>query len=345
MISFAESEIQALALHFVGNKYHEEQVITSKNLLDKDLEIEQSLLHLFLHHFKEAECFEFYHEEGLASHHIWNSAKQIFEDNEVLLRESQSLAKHLYTISEHPKIKGGEFYVVLFNQCFIHGESVQALGLFKTEHRDTFIKIDEGDQGFLLNRQEGIHIDKLDKGCLIYNQNQKDGFRVSVVDRTNKSEARFWIDDFLQIKQEKDAFFHTEKAVELCHSFIEEELPLHYDTSKADQVDLLNRSSNFLKEQEHFNLQEFAQEVIAQPEVIDTFHAYTENFERQNDVQFQDEFDISKAAVKKNGRYLRSVIKLDKNFHIYVHGNREKIVQGVDENGQKFYTLYYDEEH
>lgn len=37
------------------------------------------------------------------------------------------------------------------------------------------------------------------------------------------------------------------------------------------------------------------------------------------------------------------MIKLDKNFHIYVHAHRDLIEQGVDEKG-KFYKVYYHEE-
>jgi len=39
-----------------------------------------------------------------------------------------------------------------------------------------------------------------------------------------------------------------------------------------------------------------------------------------------------------------NIIKLDKNFHIYVHSARELIEHGVDEEGRKFYKIYYKEE-
>ncbi|MDD4067910.1 MAG: nucleoid-associated protein, partial [Bacteroidales bacterium] len=54
-------------------------------------------------------------------------------------------------------------------------------------------------------------------------------------------------------------------------------------------------------------------------------------------------FNISDSAVKKQARVFKSVIKLDKNFHIYVHGDRKLIEQGQDEKG-KFYKVYYNEE-
>jgi len=38
------------------------------------------------------------------------------------------------------------------------------------------------------------------------------------------------------------------------------------------------------------------------------------------------------------------VLKLDKNFHIYIHGDRNLIEQGEEPDGRKFYKIYYEEE-
>jgi hypothetical protein len=47
----------------------------------------------------------------------------------------------------------------------------------------------------------------------------------------------------------------------LCKSFVEEELPNQFEVSKADQAALLNKSVQFFKEKDNFNLGEFANEV------------------------------------------------------------------------------------
>lgn len=72
-------------------------------------------------------------------------------------------------------------------------------------------------------------------------------------------------------------------------------------------------------------MNEFANEVIGQPEVIDSFNNYKEEYQRDRDIEIADNFTISDSAVKKQSRGLKSVIKLDKNFHIYVHGNNQYI--------------------
>jgi hypothetical protein len=60
-------------------------------------------------------------------------------------------------------------------------------------------------------------------------------------------------------------------------------------------------------------------------------------------INIAEEFPISPAAVKKTQRHFKSIIKLDKNFHIYIHGDRKMLEQGQDEKG-KFYMLYFDKE-
>ncbi|MCB0771369.1 MAG: nucleoid-associated protein, partial [Flavobacteriales bacterium] len=62
------------------------------------------------------------------------------------------------------------------------------------------------------------------------------------------------------------------------------------------------------------------------------------------EVDIQDNFEISAQAVKRQARIFKSVLKLDKNFHIYIHGDRNKIEHGVDESGRKFYKIYYEQE-
>ena len=61
-------------------------------------------------------------------------------------------------------------------------------------------------------------------------------------------------------------------------------------------------------------------------------------------MQVQGNFEISAHAVKKQARVFKSVLKLDKNFHIYIHGDRNKIEHGVDEQGRKFYKIFYEQE-
>jgi hypothetical protein len=345
MHNFIEAKIKKINVHKVGNKLNEENILLSKTNIDIDDNINMILMNYFIFPFKSTEYFNFYHETDINMNEVFVYASKIFDTTETLLEQSVNLAKHLYEQSTHPKIKGGEFYTVYFKDCIIDGKTVDAVGLFKSENKDTFLKVFPKGEGFEIESEKGININKLDKGCLIFNTERENGYIVAVVDNTNKGiEAQYWIDDFLHIQQRKDEYYNTQNIMSLCKNFVKNELPQQFEVSKADQVDLLNKSVRFFKEKENFNIEDFANEVITQPEVIEKFKQFKTTYSQEYDVDFSDNFQISENAVKKQARILKSVIKLDKNFDIYVHGNRNLIEQGKDEKG-KFYKIYYKEEN
>ena len=101
--------------------------------------------------------------------------------------------------------------------------------------------------------------------------------------------------------------------------------------SKADQAEMLNETMKYFREQDNFSLDDFSEKVIRQPEVMESFSRYKQEYEQERDIRIEDEFAISDSAVRKQARAYKSVIKLDRNFHIYVHGNRNLLEQGEDE--------------
>jgi hypothetical protein len=122
-------------------------------------------------------------------------------------------------------------------------------------------------------------------------------------------------------------------------------LPEEFEVTRTDQIDYLNRSIGYFKSNEQFNEEEFKKDVFNSPEVIRSFEGYKKTYEDASDFNLSSEFEISSPAVKKQSRVFKSVLKLDRNFHIYVHGNRELIEKGVEEDGRKFYKIYYTEEN
>lgn len=344
MINSVNATIKGIALHRVGNKANDEGYFLSESLIDTDDEIIDLLKNYFLSHFNSEEYYHFYHETDINLNEAFAYISSIFDDEETLIEQSQNLAKHLYSKSEHPKIKSGEFYAVCFDGCEFNGEVINAVGLFKSENKDTFLKVLRSAEGFDLETEQGVNINKLDKGCLILNTERDNGYIIAIVDNTNKgSEAQYWVDDFLQVRQRQDEYFNTHNVLSVYKNFVTKELPQKFEVSKADQADLLNKSVQFFKENENFNLESFSAEVFEQPDVIESFHQYKDKYQQDNNIELPDEFDISNSAVKKQARAFKSIIKLDKNFHIYVHGDRRLIEQGEDEKG-KFYKVYYKEE-
>ena len=101
----------------------------------------------------------------------------------------------------------------------------------------------------------------------------------------------------------------------------------------------------YFKEKESFDLDEFSNEVIANEEGIASFKSYKKSYEEEFDAAIADSFDISSAAVKKQARVFKSVLKLDKNFHIYIHGDKELIEKGFDDaKSMNYYKVFFKEE-
>ncbi|MCQ2286789.1 MAG: nucleoid-associated protein [Bacteroidales bacterium] len=346
MLLFNDTTIDEVVVHKVGNKTAGDGYALSQHCAQTDDNMKDVLAHYFLSHFKSEEYNNFFHDSGLQFNVVYGLISSIFDDPNEFYEKSVALAKHLYEQSNHPKIKGGEFYMVYFRNCQLDDTLVDAIGLFKSENKDTFLRVKESMSGFQLETESGINTNKLDKGCLIFNTEKEDGYVVAVVDTTNKGlDAQYWTNDFLHIHPRKDEYYNTENTLAVYKNFIVKELPFNEDikVSRADQADLLNKSVQYFKEKETFDMNSFAEEVIQKPELIQSFNQYKENFETENNVELADNFNISAPALKKQSRRFKSVIKLDKNFHIYVHGNTDLMEQGADEKG-KFYKVYYNEE-
>ncbi|MCF8254901.1 MAG: nucleoid-associated protein, partial [Bacteroidia bacterium] len=128
--------------------------------------------------------------------------------------------------------------------------------------------------------------------------------------------------------------------------FVTKQLTEEYEVSKADQIDLLNKSVSYFKDNERFDQKEFSQSVFGDHEgLITSFKDFKEQTQKEYEIELLDNFDISDQAVKKQAKIFKSVLKLDKNFHIYIHGNKNMIEKGVEPDGRKYYKIYYTEEN
>jgi hypothetical protein len=343
-MNVAIEKIDRLIIHNVGNKSYGEGIKFSQDETNFD-NSESNILKLIQNVFKFDSLYEFYFTHDLNLNPVYKLVNVLFEDNTKFLEVSQTLVSHLYNQSTHPKIKGGDFYVIYLKDCIINDEIVDGIAILKSENKDTFLNVKSNSNGFELESLLGMNINKLDKGCLIFNTDKEKGYLLSVIDNTNKtSDAQYWFDNFLSVRERKNEYYNTQNVLSLCKSFISQELSNEFEIKKTDQVDLLNKSALFFKEKDVFEFNEFANEVIKEPEYIESFNKFKTNFEKEKNIEVQDNFTISDIATKKQARIFKSVLKLDKNFHIYIHGKKELIEKGVDKNGKKFYKIYFEEE-
>ena len=336
--------ISKIIVHKVGNRINQESLILSQEVLQLDEEMTELLEDFFLKSFKSEEQYRFYSETYLVNNTVYGAVSEIFEDKTKFIDEAENIAQHLYDITENPRVQSGELFIVYFEgEENVDGNKIDSIGIFKTENKNPFLKIFPEGQTFEIEKDYGIGLAKLDKGALIYNSSKESGYAVSVVDNNKNGDADYWFENFLKVKQRDDEYFHTQETLSVYKDFITKQLPQEFEVSKADQADFLNKSINFFKEKDTFDYEEFTNEVLEDKSVIESFSNFKSDYEQEMQVSISEDFAISEAAVKKQSRGFKSVIKLDKNFHIYVHGDRKMIETGQDEKG-KYYRLYFEEE-
>lgn len=348
MINMLQAQLSHLSAHTLGNKTNGEDLVASRAQLElPDEDLRTKLATSFLGAFNSAEYYHFTSTDGDFKHNpMFQWVQEIFETADQFHVKSVSIAKHLYEVSVHPLIKSGDLFVAMFSNIQIDGTQTEALGIFKSENKSSVLKLTTKKDGrFEVDLQSGINLDKLDKGCLIYNLDEDKGYRLSILDRSGKSsDAQYWKELFLRVEPVKDEFQATRNILDIARHFVVDQIGDEFELSKADQIDYLNKSIGYFKKKDEFNQKEFEQEVFEDPEVIKSFRKFDNNFREQFNIDREDGFSISAEAVKKQSRVFKSVLKLDKNFHIYIHGDRELIERGVDEDGRKYYKIYYKQE-
>jgi 37-kD nucleoid-associated bacterial protein len=345
MIDFTSVQLEQIAIHQIGNKLRDEGLKESSENVDVDnLETRNYLLKYFLSPFDNNEVYNFTHPSELNLNEIYFFAKKIFAKPASFFENSVEIAKHLYEKSTHPKINAGELCICYFKNCSLDGKVVDAIGFFKSEGKDVFLKFDSVKTNFKIKHESGINVNKLDKGCLIFNIEKTNGFKVCIIDSNKSNDTHYWKNDFLNIKPASDDYHYTKDFLSITKNFVTKQLDEDFEVTKAEKVDLLNRSVKYFKTHETFDKEEFEKEVFQDTGIIKSFRNFDSNYREENEIEITDSFDISPQAVKKQAGVFKNVLKLDKNFHIYIHGNSNLIEQGVEKDGRKYYKIYFDKE-
>lgn len=347
MFDYSICTLLNVSAHEVGSPATEDSLRLSKEQLNiDDGDLKFVLEKYFLSHFKSEEYFSFTFSNGdFEMNPLFKYISEIFDDRKKFHKQSVNLAKHLHECSQHPNIKPGDFYLAYFSDIKIGDETTDAIGLFKSETKDTFLKLLPNSTAYDLQYDNGVNIEKLDKGCLVFNVEKETGYKICIVDKNGKSEeAQYWRDTFLNLKPCADNFHHTKNFLTLAKTFVTERLATDFEVTKADQADYMNRSIEFFKKNDTFEEENFVNEVLESKDVIKSFNNFKKDYQQERDIEIATDFEISGQAVKKQSRIFKSVLKLDKNFHIYIHGDKELIEQGVEKDGRKYYKIYYKEE-
>ena len=347
MINRLEASLHGMCIHQIGNAAEDEGVKLSNTIIQPEDEVlDAMMMQYFFDNFKDPEFFHFTFSSGeIELNPVYNFASNIFDDPSSLLEQSVKIARHLYERSTHPNIKSGDLLVSYIEDVLIDDEMVNAVAIFKSESKDAFLKLNHADGNYQIDYENGVNIEKLDKACLIFETEREEGFKLCIIDKSNRNkEALYWRDEFLNVKSREDNYHATTQYISLTKAYVKERLKHEDNTSKIDEADIMHRSKEYLKNVETFDRSEFEDQVFKSEPLRASFQEFSDDFEAERQVKLKDNFEISSYAVQKKTKSFRSVIKLDKNFHVYVHGDRSKIERHEDTDGIKYYKLFFETE-
>ncbi|MGD9976875.1 MAG: nucleoid-associated protein [Bacteroidales bacterium] len=345
MLNVSDAILGRAIVHFIGSVESDELVLSAKEL-DISNELLNNLLRdYFLNNFKSIGFYSFAHDSSLELNEMYSYCSSFFDGAKDFVSVSKLIAGYLKHVSTHPNIKEGELYVVELHDCMVDGEIADAIGIFKSETKDRFLKINRTGGELSVTCEFGANPKRLDKGCIVFSTERDLGYKIGIIDNTNRDEAKYWINDFLRVKMRNDDFYQTRTALNLCKGFVHDVINPQNSFAKLEQAEMLAKARDFFKTNETFAQDDFENDVIAEPDAIEAFREYKKSYESEMGYNIPDEFKISVDATRQAGKFFKSVIKLDKYFHIYIHGDRERVEKGFDrERNLNFYKLYFEKE-
>jgi hypothetical protein len=339
MINGKEALVEEFVLHHIGAS-EAQSVFNDYSAVLEGPEEQAFLRKLFLKPFSTVlHTCEFARAKG-AKKGVLHGLCSNVEEGEGLIPVSVEIAKHMIQAASEHDVKGGDLYVVKFNAVELGSASYPAIGIYKFDDKEVFIESKVTSKNVAMKLKRGLGTIKPSKACLVLFTDEN--YTIFTIDGTGSTE--FWHTDFIGLRAKQDHVNSTSNVLELTKSFITDQLPQDFEIAKADQIDLLNRSVDYFKKNAEFDRASFAQEVFQEEGVIESYQRFGDRFKESHEVDIEDNFEISAQAVKRQARIFKSVLKLDKNFHIYIHGDRNKIEHGVDESGRKFYKIFYEQE-
>jgi len=345
MINLYNTQIETLSLHKVGNKSRNEPIFISEAPYRLNDEITPLLKEFFLKPFREKEemYYQFSHEVDLEYNDMFNLCRQIFEQPSALHRISKLITQHLFDQSNHPHIKNGEVYVAYLTNVSIDNQIVDAIGVFKSELQSDFLEFNEKESRLEMNLKHGTSLDKLDKGVIIFNYKKDEGYKVLTVD-SNRYDARYWLEHFLQVDAFEDENFITRKYLKFCQGFAKDVVLPAED--KKEEIMFLNRSVNYFAKNDQFEETNFLNEVLDNPDLIPEFKNYKVDKGEKYSIEDVSNFQISNTAVTDARKQIKNVINLDTNIQIKLDfinpESAERFLEkGWDEEKQMYYYLAY----
>ncbi len=210
MIDISSASVVHSVVHKVGNRLREEGVRLSSEEVKGNADLHDTLLRHYLAPLaQERLANEFYHESDIGLNAVHQFSQRIFERPLDFVSHTQNVAKHLYSVTNHPSVSGGELISILYKDVRVNEESRSAVGIYKIEERESFLDVVEESGKLNLVEHRGIPT-RIQKGALIL-----EGTNEVFSKEAGNNIAMYWTESFLKVRPMRTQAASTKLAANL----------------------------------------------------------------------------------------------------------------------------------
>ncbi|MDN4493536.1 nucleoid-associated protein [Ureibacillus aquaedulcis] len=333
MLEVSESKLTQYVLHYVGDTL----IMGEEAFPQPEVLLEAAFTQLAFNKIDVDQQFDFFHETDIILNEIYTYSKSIFNDESSFLEQSQNIATHLHSASQHPNIKNGELFIGLFDNCIWNNAVKKAISIVKIDEKEIFLDVKNDEDRMIVNGIDGINVKKVNNVAVIVDMGE-DAPPAVFIKTKRKEDVVYWQERFLKIRVADEHYHKTNLALTEVKKYILKEESF----SNTEKLGLLNKTLDYFRNEEEFHVNDYIDTVFAQADstqkdvIVNTVKPY--------------ETVISDFAIEKSEKTYKRKIKLDSNIEIQVNVQNidqvdELIEIGYDEaTNRKYYKIYFEEE-
>lgn len=339
-INFIDTSLCHLMIHGIGNKCLEESLVLSSQEVKMNEMTKGKLLENLLKNMPHEASWHYVHDIDLSYNEMFSFSQKVFENRDIFVSMSKNMAKHLFNQGVSKNVRSGIVYMAYLQGILVDDKEMDAIGIFKSEKIDTFLKVNYEGGFYSLSSEKGMGC--IDKGCLIMNAESENGYLISLFNSKKKSDVKYWNEDFLGIRLINDNNYKTNRVVELCGTFITKNEAI----AKKDKANMIDRVLSAMTLGET-SFEEITNVVFEEENIRQHFSEYCQEQSHSDEVKLDCVFvpNVEKVGKELKKYRNKSKLKLDDDFEVLIKGGEENIEKGYDQDrGLSYYKLYFSEE-
>lgn len=333
MLEVTDSKLTQYVMHYVSDTL----VLGDEAFSQPEVMLEAAFTQLAFNKVDFEQQYEFFHETDIGLNEVFTYVNAIFDTESNFLKQSQHLATHLQSVSQHPNIKSGELFIGLFDNCLWGPDVKKVISIVKIDEKEMFLDVKNEQDKMIVNGIDGINVKKINNMAVIMDMGP-DVAPAVFIKTKKKEDVIYWQERFLKVKVTDEQYYKTNLALTECRKIISKE----ENFTNTEKLGLLNKTLEYFKDEKEFQVDDYIENVfegtnsVPKDLIVNSIKPY--------------ETVISKSAIEKVEKSYKRKIKLDSNIEIQVNVRDinevdELIEVGYDkETNRKFYKIYFQEE-